>query len=58
MEQCSFWEVKSHSASQETHCLLWKPEVHYGVHKSRSGPYPDPEKSSPHLPILYPRSVI
>jgi len=34
MEQSSYWEANSHSASQEISCLLWEPEVHYRVHES------------------------
>jgi len=33
MEQSPYWEANRHSTSQEIPCLLWKPEVHYRVHK-------------------------
>jgi len=29
MEHSPFWEANTHSASQETPCLLWNPKVHY-----------------------------
>jgi hypothetical protein len=35
MEHSPSSEASSHSASQETPCLLWKPEVHYPTHNSR-----------------------
>jgi len=34
MEQSPSSEANSHFANQETPCLLWKPKVHYYVHKS------------------------
>jgi len=34
IEQSPSREAKSHSASQEISCLLWKTNVHYHVHKS------------------------
>jgi len=34
MERTPSWEANSHSASEETPCLLRNPKVHYHVHKS------------------------
>jgi len=34
IEQSSFWETDSHSASQEIHRHLWNPNVCYRVHNS------------------------
>jgi hypothetical protein len=33
MEQSPSCEANSHSANQETPCLLWNPKVYYSVHK-------------------------
>jgi hypothetical protein len=33
MEQSNSWKANSHSASLETRHILWKPKVHYCVHK-------------------------
>jgi hypothetical protein len=34
MELNTSGESNSHSASQEILCLLWNPNIHFGVHKS------------------------
>jgi hypothetical protein len=34
MEQRPSWEANSFSASQEIPRILWKPEIHYRIHKS------------------------
>jgi len=36
MEQSSSSEANSHSASEETPCLLWNPKIHYTVHNDPS----------------------
>jgi hypothetical protein len=33
MEQSRFWKTNKSSASQEISRILWKPEVHYHIHK-------------------------
>jgi hypothetical protein len=34
MEQSPYLEANRFAASQEIPCLLWKPMVHYRIHKS------------------------
>ena len=33
MEQSPSWETNRFSASQEIHCILWNPKVHYHIFK-------------------------
>jgi hypothetical protein len=47
MEHSPSWEAMNLSASQEIPRLLWNPEP-------ATGSYPEPDASSPHLPILFP----
>jgi hypothetical protein len=41
MEQSSYREANSHLASQQIPRLLWNPK------QSATGPYPEPDESSP-----------
>jgi hypothetical protein len=34
MQQSPSWEANGSSASQHILCILWKPNVHYRIHKS------------------------
>jgi hypothetical protein len=54
MEQRSCRKANSHSASQGIHHLLRNPKVHYRVHNLRAtGPYREPDESSPHHHNLF-----
>jgi hypothetical protein len=44
VEQSPYWETYSRSASKEISCLLWNPNVHSCVLKSRHCPYPEPDE--------------
>jgi hypothetical protein len=53
MEWIASWDAASRSATQEFHDILWNPNIHYLVHnESATGPYPEPDQSSPYHPIL------
>jgi len=52
------WNADSRSRSQETPRLLWKPKVHYRVHRGSSiGPYPEPCESRKLSPKILTRNV-
>ena len=54
MEQRPSWEANWLSASQEIPRVLWKPKVHYRIHKSLS-PAPVLRQINPvHAPIPLP----
>jgi len=49
MEQSPSQEPKSHSASQEVSCLLWNPQRFITtLQQPTTGPYHEPDESSPH----------
>ena len=54
MEQSPSWEANQFSASQEIPRILWNPNVHYLTQKFRHLSYPEPDQSSPWLPIPLP----
>jgi len=54
MQQCYSWEANSLSASQENLQVLWNPNVHYRSQEPATGPYPESDESSPHLPPYFP----
>jgi hypothetical protein len=51
MEQNSFWDANSHSASQEILYVLWNPNFHYVTTRALD-PTPS-QKNSPHTFTLY-----
>jgi hypothetical protein len=47
-------EAKSHSDSQEMSLLFMKPEGSLSCwQEPASGPYPEPDESSPYIPMLF-----
>jgi hypothetical protein len=52
MDKSCILEANSSSSSQETSWTLWSPSAQYQAHKTQNGSYPEPNKSSPHLPII------
>jgi len=53
MEQNPSSEANSHSAGEETSCLLWNPKVNYQFTKPTVGPHPEPNESNPHGYTLF-----
>jgi hypothetical protein len=51
MEQSPSLKANSHSARQEINHLLIDRKVHY--QEATTGPYHEPDVSSPHLPTLF-----
>jgi len=49
MEQSPSCGVNSRSASQEIPRLLWNPKVNTVFTTAATGPYPEPDASSPSL---------
>jgi hypothetical protein len=59
MELCHSLEANSCSATQEIPSILQNPEVHYCVQSSpTTGPYPEPDKSSPQPQPISLRSIL
>jgi hypothetical protein len=52
MKQRSSAEVNSCSASQEIPSILSEVKIRCCSQKPATGPYPKPDESSPHPPIL------
>jgi hypothetical protein len=55
MEQGHSSETKSHSVCQQIPCLFMEPKGSLPCSQEpANGPYPDPDKSTPRLPALFP----
>jgi hypothetical protein len=54
MEQNPSSEANSHSAIQEIPPPFKEPKSSLRSHRPATGPYPEPDASSPHLLILFP----
>jgi len=54
MDQCPSWETSSHSAIKKfpTSYETWRFIT--VVTKATTGPYPEPDECSSHLPALFP----
>jgi hypothetical protein len=54
MELSSSWEAASRSVTQEIPYILWNPKFHLPYLQDPStGPYPEPDESSPYHTVLF-----